>query len=52
MDSYQRFYFLEPPTIELDPRLLSEAVQIRAGNTLRLEAEISGKPEPNVGIYL
>uniref|UniRef100_H2YFD1 Titin n=1 Tax=Ciona savignyi TaxID=51511 RepID=H2YFD1_CIOSA len=36
------------PTIELDSRLMSDVVQIRAGNVLRLEAEISGKPEPNV----
>lgn len=40
-----------PPTIELDSSLMSDVIRVRAGNLLRLEAEISGKPEPNVFWY-
>uniref|UniRef100_H2YFD6 Titin n=1 Tax=Ciona savignyi TaxID=51511 RepID=H2YFD6_CIOSA len=37
----------QPPMIQLDTDIL-DGVNIRAGVTLRLKANISGKPEPNV----
>ena len=37
-----------PPGIELDSRLMSDVIQIRAGDVLRIEAEITGKPQPHV----
>ena len=37
-----------PPSIELDSKLMSDVIYIRAGNTLRIESEISGKPQPHV----
>lgn len=41
-------FLLEPPSIELDSKLTSDMVQVRAGTTLKLDAAMYGKPEPNV----
>ena len=37
-----------PPSIELDSKLMSDVIHARAGDVLRIEAEISGKPQPHV----
>lgn len=31
---------------------MSDVIRVRAGNVLRLEAEIFGKPEPKVGFII
>ena len=36
------------PGIELDSRLMSDVIEIRAGDVLRIEAEVTGKPQPRV----
>ena len=36
-----------PPGIELDSRLMSDVIQIRAGDVLRIEADVTGKPRPH-----
>lgn len=40
------FHPTEPPKAQLDSKLLSETVTIRAGSDLVLDAAVGGRPEP------
>lgn len=40
------FHPTEPPKAQLDSKLLSETVKVRAGSDLVLDAAVGGRPDP------
>lgn len=42
------FFSTEPPKAQLDSKLLSETVMVRAGSDLVLDAAVGGRPDPKV----
>lgn len=40
------FHLIEPPKAQLDSKLLSETVMVRAGSDLVLDAAVGGRPDP------